>query len=311
MFSRLPKKIGNYEIERQLAKSGCAVVYLAHPEDRRDMRVALKVAYTAQTDEGGRQMFFDLIRRESEKLQELYHPGIVRIHPLVTPYSDKVNYHERAVEMTDRPWYFVMDYLGPNDLKHNLKAIRTFPLEWKLELFYQILLVMDYLHERKYAHCDLKPDNIFLRGKPKKDEVPQPILIDFGTASSTEYLDNEPAVSLPYAPPEAIRLRFGGNRKDVDPEKMDIWSLGTIFFEIITGQEIVGRGINQQQTITYIQQRKLPMISDVVPDADHRLDVYLDMMLQPDPTRRPPVFELLEALDKFISPPPRVIDSRI
>lgn len=308
MFNNRPKQIGSYIIDREIAKSGCAVVYLGHHEEQPKIQVAVKVAYTdSRMDEGGRQMFFDLIKREARILEKLYHPGILTIHPLFSPNTKGAVYYERALNLDDRPWYFVMEYLGKNNLKEHMKTIQRFPIEWKMELFYQILQVLDYLHEKGHAHCDLKPENIFLRGKPTANEVPQPVLIDFGTASRIDYLDNEPAVSLPYASIEAMRLRYGGNRMDVYPDSMDVWSLGAIFFELVTGEPILPRHLSEKDTLTQIENRMLPMISDKLKNVSTSIDRYLDAMLQPAPENRPTTRELMVALNERIAPPPRVI----
>ena len=331
MVLRKKDRVGDFVINRLISESGCACVYDAYHENDSNKRVVLKIAHSDgifrnkkkrqskdnhQDVTRNREIFYELIQNEAEHLQKLHHPGVVKIHPMI-PWDDpnKTVYAAKAIDHPEQPWYLVMEYLPYKSLADYMSKItREFPVQWRLELFYQLLIMVDYIHHKGVAHCDLKPDNIFLRYEPRKDEIPSLVLIDFGTSSKADYLTTEASASLPYASPEALALMYGKGIFDrsqmrIYPDLMDVWSLGIILFELMTGEKIIPDRNDKKDTITNIMHSDLRAISEVTPNLPdvERLDRYQQIMLQKDPNRRPPVHDLIEALDHRIAPPPRIV----
>lgn len=304
--------IKEFRILSAIAQSGCSNVYLALVEETEQVLV-VKVALPPHRRQRGKviskDVYSDLIDREVEVLRSMHHPGIVRIFPMMSNNNSKgYTYKERLMDDPDRPWYFTMEYLTGGSLKANMQQIRKYPLEWRLELFYQILIIMEYMHEHDWAHCDLKPENIFFRIPPQQDEVPMPVLIDMGTVSDLVVLDNELVASLPYAAPETLQVIYGKrplDEVDITPEKLDSWALGALFFELVTGERLI-RAHKDTEMVSSILNHTYPNIRAVRPELPNNLDVLLSRMLSENPAERVPVSHLIEALEHYAAPPPRV-----
>lgn len=312
MGTGLIDSIDGFAIRKLIARSGCSTVYLASPEDTNQVLV-IKVSHSEDKQGGkngykGKNVYADLIHREVDVLRGIHHPGIVHIFPLPAKKNKKVTYKSRAMNLPDQPWYFTMEYLAGGSLKENMRHIKDFPLSWKLELFYQILIVVDYMHQLGWAHCDLKPENIFFRLEPHKDEIPMPVLIDMGTVSASSELDTELAASPNYAAPEALRVIYGKvpiAQVEIIPALLDVWSLGTIFFELVTGEMLI-KSKHMERIVSSVLNHTIPTISGTHPELPSNLDILLNVMLEEDPNDRPPVSDLIEALENRVAPPPRI-----
>ena len=299
--------IGPYVIEKSLSQDGgMSQVFLAHDEQRPLYKAALTVQ---RTHNENRAAFQDLLRYESEVLQRLRHPGIVHIYPL---HIDRVvTYAARAHIQEGKPWYFAMEYIQYNSLDTYIKKIRKYPLSWSLELFYQILLIVHYMHRIGYAHSDLKPSNIMFRTPPAPDQVPSPILVDFGSATQIQRGIKELSASLRYAPPEVI---LALERKDIPPHelipkprKVDIWALGAILFEIVTGRPLINKRSRKNITSTIVQG-ELDDLRSRRPEVHVSLDKLLSVMLSRQAERRPDTKTIIVAIEERIAStrPPRV-----
>ena len=295
----LGQQFNRYVIERELSTNGgMAMVFLAHLVDDSKYKVAIKIA---RTDSNGKAHEDMLLEKELELLQrwDWRHPGIVRVFP--TPLSGvKPQYTVRAVDLPDQPWYMVMEYLQGQSLTQNLKSIQDYPLEWKLELFYQILTSVAFIHSKGFAHRDLKPDNIVFRVSISPSSVPQPVLVDFAlTTDGEENFDVvKNSYTLEYAAPERILDSVDNLLAS------DIWSLGLIFHEILTGKLLnVLKGNKDRVRTTIIRERLEPDLPDG--EMYHVLASYIREMLNKDQNRRPSIDLILKALEnKFL--PPRI-----
>jgi serine/threonine-protein kinase len=214
--------VGRFTVERLLSNHGTtAQVYLAHDGQQ---QVALKIVRGKQA-----HLYQDHLRQEVETLRRFDHPGVVRLYPVL---DDDV-YTARVDTLPGQPWYFAMEYLQPLSAKR-------FPLTWRLQVFRRLVESVAYLHSQGYAHGDLKPDHILLRYTPDGGDVPQPVLIDFGSACSVSEPPLEPTASIPYAAPELLRVIFDGESPDaLRPVALDTWALGAILYEWATGQRLV------------------------------------------------------------------------
>ncbi|HEX2956526.1 MAG TPA: protein kinase, partial [Chitinispirillaceae bacterium] len=201
----------------------------------------------------------------------------------------------------------VMEYLRGKSLSENQAAINAYPLEWKLELFYRVLEAIAFLHQKGFAHRDLKPDNIVFRDPISQYQPPQPVLIDFALTTDgkdeRELVDN--SYTIGYASRERILRSMGiDDVPPVDVLSEDVWSLGVILYEIITGQ-ILFKGNKEKIRTTIIRDA----LNIALPDDDERYEILTDFvhnMLHRNPEKRPPVKAILYALEeKFL--PPRII----
>jgi serine/threonine protein kinase len=196
-----------YTIDAVLGRGGAGVVYRAQDEiTGRTVAVKLLDRAYMRTDR-----LVARYRREAEILQRLQHPHIVG-------YLDYQQYQGRQ--------FIVMEYLGDATLARVLARDRRLPLDQAYGIFEQACQAISFAHGQHIIHRDIKPANIFLvDGRVK--------LIDFGLAADLEA--GQPSTvglttgTVAYMAPEQVA---GG---PVD-ERTDIYALGTVFYEMITGR---------------------------------------------------------------------------
>ncbi|MBX9570920.1 MAG: serine/threonine protein kinase [Candidatus Obscuribacterales bacterium] len=202
-----------YLITRELGAGGMGLVFQATQVDA-NREVALKMLRIAGTDEESKARFF----REFKVLSELNHPHIMTVYGL-------------GIDSNSDP-YAICEYLEGMSLRTYLAQGA---LDWKeaARISSEIAEALQYAHKNGVVHRDLKPENIVLVNKPYSNYVK---LIDFGLAriiqegaqklTGTGQLLGSPL----YMSPEQTR-QAADNRSD-------IYSLGCIFFEMLSGQQL-------------------------------------------------------------------------
>lgn len=311
-------RFGPFQIERLLADHGAmAAVYEAsvvdpqHPTEL-GRRVALKIARISEYSGGAEyaRIFEQLLIKETRLLQQLRHPGIVRICPL--SYAGKLIWRGRADTPYDPshalPWYFAMELLSSAAL--NSVFTKGFPLPWKVELLYEIAQTLDYLHIRGTVHRDLKPSNIVFRYAPTPHERPTPVLIDFGLAEKRKLRfekDERLAATIRYAPPEWISLRRRTHAENLSPSEVDarldfmafdMWSLGIVAYEILTdGRYPFGKVVDH---FTLLEDAILTEEPEAMMINHPKLEALIRRMLRKNPESRLKIEELLFELENNI-----------
>jgi eukaryotic-like serine/threonine-protein kinase len=205
------REFGPYRVLRVLGEGGMGVVYLA---ERRDLGslVALKVLRDAWLSPARRERFAS----EQRTLAQLNHPAIARLYD--------------ADALADGTPWFVMEYVEGVPLTDYCSQHNS-SIEERLNLFRAVCEAVQYAHGHAVIHRDLKPSNILV----KHDGTIR--LLDFGIAKQLESLDtsvNQTMTGLrlmtpAYAAPEQIR----GDRVGI---QTDVYALGVILFELLTGQ---------------------------------------------------------------------------
>jgi serine/threonine protein kinase/tetratricopeptide (TPR) repeat protein len=205
------KEIGPYRIRKVLGEGGMGVVYLAEREDLGSL-AAIKILRDAWLSPARRDRFLS----EQRTLAQLNHPSIARLYDADT--------------LDDGTPWFAMEYVDGAPLSEYCRA-RGAPIRERLRLFRAVCEAVQHAHRHAIIHRDLKPSNILV----KADGTPR--LLDFGIAKQLENLD-EPAdqtrtglrlMTPAYAAPEQIR----GDRVGV---YTDVYSLGVILYELLTGR---------------------------------------------------------------------------
>lgn len=123
----------------------------------------------------------------------------------------------------EKRMYFLMEFVRGKDLFHALTELKT--LREDAAQFYAacIVLMLEYLHDRKIVHRDLKPENIII------DDEGYPKLIDFGGAKIVEGRTYSRLGTPYYMAPEIILGEGYGFT-------VDFWSLGIMIYEFLVGQ---------------------------------------------------------------------------
>jgi serine/threonine protein kinase len=296
--------IGPFSVDRQLFSSSISEAFLVRDRARPEVQLVLKRNVTT----GNRHAAEDMLRSEVEYLARLRHPNVVRIYPF-KPHGvgakGKV-YLARQSDQEDAPWFFVMEHIGGGGLETHLKQIKTFPLGWRLELFYQTVVVVDYMHKLKLAHLDLKPGNLLFRAPPAPDALPRPVLIDFGSVSPADRL-RRPSGTLRYASPEMLEAI---NRPDIStdhilPWKADIWALGALLFEIVSGRPLINEQDKSKATTSTLRG-EFDDLRQVDPAVPSKLARLVNFMISKEVADRPPTGKIIEIMEQQILAPPYI-----
>lgn len=210
MRSDMQGLIKGYRFMRRLGSTENSGVYLAERESTH-LQVVLKVI--RQMPELGDSIgAIDRFLEEYEAIAEMDHPNIVRIYDL---------------GVSDDHAHIAMEYLSGGDLRHRIEA--GIGEQCSVDYLCQIASALSAVHENGVLHRDLKPGNIMLRGDNTI------ALIDFGLAKRVKM---ESAVSDQgeiFGTPYYMSPEQGhGNHID---ERSDIYSLGVIFYEMLTGEK--------------------------------------------------------------------------
>lgn len=293
-----------YVIEGPLSsKGGTASVYTASPINRPELRAAVKFANTDGSAVVDEEV---LLRHEASILSrpEWRHPGILRLFPIL--HFDKPQFVLRATGFENEPSFFVMEHISGGSLGDKMNQVVKFSFEWKVELLYQVAIVLGFIHEKGYGHRDLKPDNILFRQTPTSDKVPQPVLIDFALASNgSESLELiESSYTLEYAGPERVMQAAGliPTEFQLRPEPQDVWSFGLLTYELFTGS-LPFRGTAKDIRTTLIGQNFDEKFLRNNPKLPNDIADFIRAVLRPDPDRRPTMRRIIELLELKYRPP--------
>jgi serine/threonine protein kinase/cytochrome c-type biogenesis protein CcmH/NrfG len=213
----LAKLFPQLEILELIGKGGMGAVYKAR-QPALDRFVALKILAPRS---GGDLDFASRFTREARALAKLNHPNIVGVYDF---------------GQADRLSYFIMEYVDGPNLRQVEQAGKLPPRE-ALEIIPQICAALQFAHDEGIVHRDIKPENILL---DKKGRVK---IADFGLA---KILGQEPkdfrltgardVMGTPhYMAPEQVE-----KPQEVD-HRADIYSLGVVFYEMLTGELPLGK----------------------------------------------------------------------
>ncbi len=216
------------EILETLGYGGMGVVYKAR-QTKLDRLVALKILRPDSADDPA---FAERFNREARTLARLQHPNIVAIH----------DFGDVPLQVTDsgtaepgRIYYFVMEYVEGTNLRQLIQAghLQT---DQSLAIVSQICDALQFAHDEHVVHRDIKPENILIdvKGRVKIADFGLAKLaarnIDQFTLTGTHQVMGTPR----YMAPEQMQ---GSHQVD---HRADIYALGVVFFEMLTGQVPVG-----------------------------------------------------------------------
>lgn len=295
-----------YRIVKQLgAGSGnMSDVYLATVGDP-ETTSSFVVIKISKSQEDHSDFFEDTIFNEAERLRKLDHRGVVRILPIQTTNSMRVQpYAARAGNIPGNPWFLILEHLVGDSLADVLQNYRQLDTALALEIARKIAQTLEYLHYNDLVHLDLKPENILFRRPLEAGGRVEPVLIDFGIARNTGQAGLE-GRTLHYAPPERVLTNRGNAPPETLPRPspaMDIYSLGVVFYQMLAGRRPF-EGRTARSISSAILEGKPTRPSKYSNLVWKELDDLVMDMLNRDPIRRPTAGELVERLDDLRAQP--------
>ncbi len=282
-------RIGSYTIIEGLAggKGGMATVFRAQ-DSQQKIEAALKIS----RNDYEHPKFGNALKLEVDILKPLRHPGVVRLIPLRLASAKQEVYIARALEISGHPWFYAMEFLHGKSLKVLLKRIDKLPFPVSCSIATRMVDTLKYLHSQGVIHLDIKPENILFRYNPEIDASIEPVLIDFGVAARSKSLHTVGG-SLHTMAPEHIRHTRGEIPQEapVDPEKMDIYSLGVVAYRKWTGTYPFG-GISANKITSAILNNAVTPPKSLNHELHEQAEMLMMRWLAKDPDHRPTLDEL-------------------
>jgi serine/threonine protein kinase/tetratricopeptide (TPR) repeat protein len=252
--------IADHEILDEIARGGMGVVYQAR-EPHSGRIVALKCVLAYQSDSDHVVARF---RREAETAARLEHPNIVPIY--------------QVGETADGFPYYTMKYAAAGSLLQARGPLLQHPRH-SVALMAKVARAVAYAHEKGVLHRDLKPGNILL------DNHGEPLVSDFGLArceTVSGYLTRSLAS---FGTPGYIAPEQADGPAANLTAAADIYSLGAILFELLTGQPPFV-GDNAFAVMKQSAEQPAPRLRGLAPKADRDLEIICARCLEREPADR-------------------------
>jgi serine/threonine protein kinase len=285
-----PRDLGRYSITERLGQGGMGTVFKAF-DQRLERFVALKIPHFDDLKDGSVRARF---RREALALAALNHETIVAVYD---------------VERSGDYEFMTMALIEGATLRRYIRKERPLAEHHAAILIRALAKAMQYVHDSGVIHRDLKPENVIIEDGRK------PVIVDFGLARSPGALE---LTSAP-APAGLGRhvTRFGhvaGTPDYCSPEQLagdfdaigpqtDIYSLGVILFELLTGQLPWDTGEKTNPADATSSPPLELQACELNPRVDRRLSDVCATAMQPDQTHRyRSMTEFADALKPFCQP---------
>ena len=263
-----PRKFGRYEIKGEIGRGGMATVYHAY-DPRFEREVALKVL--------PHEMLHDIqfrtrFEREAKTIAMLEHPAIVPVYDFG--------------EEEGQP-YFVMRYMTGGSLSDRIKK-GPMRVQEAAQLIAHIAPGLDEAHARHIIHRDLKPGNILF------DQFDQPYISDFGIAKLSEAQTSVTGTAIVGTPAYMSPEQAQGESVD---GRSDIYGLGVILFEMLTGQQPY-HGDTPMSVVVKQITGPVPHILDARPDLPPDMELIIEKAMAKDRNER---FQDVKSLSNALS----------
>ncbi|NWF62912.1 MAG: serine/threonine-protein kinase [Chloroflexi bacterium] len=270
----VPEKIGRYEIKGELGRGGFATVYRGwDPRFEREVAIKFLPPELIHSDPQFRLRF----EREAKIIAQLEHPAIVPVYDVG--------------EENNQP-YFVMRYMNGGSLSERIKA-HTFSIEEALNVLEQIAPGLDEAHSKGIVHRDLKPANILFTSKNV------PLISDFGIAkfSQGEAGGNMTGSAIIGTPAYMAPEQASGDAID---GRVDIYALGVILYEMVTGKQPYHADTPLALAIKHITE-PVPRILEANPNLPAWMEKVISTAMAKKPDDRfSTAMELVETIKAFL-----------
>ncbi len=261
--------IGRFEILSELGRGGQGAVYLAY-DPQLDRKVAIKTLRKLghKTEQ---------LIHEARIVSKLQHPNIITLYD--------------SGEDQGAP-YLVYAYVEGKTLAQLLKQEKSLPFARAAEIAAGVLEGLAYAHAQGISHLDMKPANIMIA------KSGMPMVMDFGLATTAG--DHEQTISSPlsgsprYVAPEIISGQHGDSLSD-------IYSLGTVLYEMVTGEFAVG-GDNMYEVLNRAAHEQIAAPSTHNERVDEKLEAIILKAVAKNPGERyPGAAAMKQELQEYLS----------
>jgi len=205
----LAAALPQFDILGPAGQGSMGIVFEAH-DYKLQRKVAIKAIHSRSSE-----AFSALFEQECIHMAKLTHPNIVAIH-------------QSGIEGSIH--FYVMDWMKNGSLADLLEDEERLSVERALDIAYQLISAVDYMHTKEILHLDINPNNVLLDGDTVK-------LADFGLAKQLNERDHSGfrAIGTPgYGAPEQS-CRY----KRVD-QRADVYGLAAVFYHMTTGEPVEG-----------------------------------------------------------------------
>ncbi|MFC2159866.1 protein kinase [Actinomycetota bacterium] len=267
-FDKATLILNRYRILEKIASGGMADIYLGE-----DLKLKRKVAVKILSrNYAGDRNFVARFKSEAQVLAKLKHPNIVDIYDW---------------GKFDDSYFIIMEYIDGVSLKELIDLKGALDPEVSTHLIIQICEALSFAHNNNLIHRDVKPQNILITSE-KKVKV-----TDFGIAKSlnTDITKTLNIVgTAQYISPEQAR----GNVLD---NRTDIYSLGVVFYEMLTGDTPFRGDTSVDISLKHVSEKPTKP-SSLIEDIPLKLEKIVMTCLEKDPNRR---YEDIESLKKDLN----------
>lgn len=262
-------KINRYEIRKLLGAGGMGEVYAAYDSQMGRM-VALKILKKNDNKEN-----LDRFRLEAKAVSALSHPNIVTVYD----FGQFENYH-----------YIVTELIEGETLREKISK-NSLSLSEILDIAIQTANALKAAHGANIIHRDIKPENLmvlpdgyvkvldFGLAKLLTPDGTQNFNPELSTASLIQTRAGMIIGTVNYMSPEQLR-----GQTDIDG-RTDIWSLGIVLFEMITGQKPF-QGKTVTDVIAVVIERPLPSLKEIAPNVTDEIENAVTVALKKDKNER-------------------------
>ena len=253
------KKIGKYDLVRELGHGGTSTVYLGYdPFAQRDVAIKIASPDILRHPERGK-LYTNLFLNEASLVGKLAHPHIVQIFDAV---------------VAEDLCYIVMEYVQGSTLETCCRKDQLLPIERISDIIFKCTRALGFAHHKGIIHRDIKPANILYVGdNPENGDIK---ISDFGAAivGRSDRTIVSGIGSPAYMSPEQVR------ELPLD-HRTDIYSLGIVMYQLLTGH-LPFQSSNNYNMIYQIINSAPPLPSSLRPDIPDIIDRIISLAIHKD-----------------------------
>ena len=277
--------LGRYTVIGELGRGGMGVVYLADDTVLK-RKVALKIPQFEPDKADQMQARFV---REAQMAAQLSHINICQIYD---------------VGVIDGQYVMAMEYIDGKTLSGFTKAGKLISERQAVYFVRKVAIAVEAAHQKGLIHRDLKPGNIMLPKADPVTKVIEPKVMDFGLAKSLEARTTELTKSgmIVGTPCYMSKEQWSGRDAQLGPQ-CDIYSLGIILYELLTGKLPYDVDDEEPATAWFVKLVTQPQIrpTERKPDVDPALDaIVMRAIAKEAPDRYPSMAEFAKDLDAWL-----------